>query len=223
MRLKSAESGEARKAVQEIFTTYRYPLYGYLRASGLRHEDAEDVLQGFFEKMLRNDSLGDADPARGRLRTFLLTTLSRYKLNFQRSEQRRHQRVQAESDLWDEDEACWKREQHATHENPEAYYDRRWAVQLISHVRERLRQNFEAKGRGDLLRILVPLLLRGNDGPDDLSHAAAALGLSDNATRVALHRLRRHFRELLLDEVKRTLDPGEDARAEIQHLLRYFE
>ncbi len=94
-RLKSSDAQEAEKAVKEVFTTYRYPLYGYLRSSGLHHEDAEDVLQGFFAKMLRHDALGQADQARGKLRTFLLTALSRFKLNFQRGEQRRHRRVQA--------------------------------------------------------------------------------------------------------------------------------
>jgi RNA polymerase sigma-70 factor (ECF subfamily) len=93
-RLKSSDAQEAENAVKEVFTTYRYPLYGYLRTSGLHHEDAEDVLQGFFEKMLRHDALGQADQTRGKLRTFLLTALCRYKLNFQRGEQRRHRRVQ---------------------------------------------------------------------------------------------------------------------------------
>ena len=83
-RLRSSESAEAEGAVREVFTSYRYPLYGYLRMSGMQHEDAEDVLQGFFEKMLRNEGLAQADRERGRLRTFLLTALSRFKSNWQR-------------------------------------------------------------------------------------------------------------------------------------------
>ena len=89
-RLKGCDTRDAENATQEVFTIYRYPLYGYLRTSGLRHEDAEDGLQGFFEKILRNDVLARVYRDRGRLRTFLLTALSRFKINFQRCEQSRH-------------------------------------------------------------------------------------------------------------------------------------
>jgi RNA polymerase sigma-70 factor (ECF subfamily) len=94
-RLRSADAVVARRAVQDVFTAYRYPLYGYLRGSQMNHEDSEDVLQGFFEKMLRTNSLGDAQPALGKLRTFLVTSLSRFRSNWQRGEHRRHQRVSA--------------------------------------------------------------------------------------------------------------------------------
>ena len=223
MRLKSADAREAQQAVHDIFNAYRYPLYGYLRSSSLGHEDAEDVLQGFFEKMLRTDSLGTADPARGKLRTFLLTALSRFKLNFQRGEQRRHQRVRAEADLWDADEARWQREQHATQETPEHAYDRRWAAELIEQVRHRLRQHYEQRGKRELYLALAPLLSSEQPETEAFAQTAARLSMTENALRVALSRLRKDFRELLLKEVKRTLDEGDDARAEIQHLLGSFE
>lgn len=223
MRLKSPDVEEARQAVQDIFTAYRYPLYGYLRSSHLGHEDAEDVLQGFFEKLLRNDTLGTADRERGKLRTFLLTALSRFKLNFQRGEQRRHQRVQAEADHWDEDEARWQRERHASHETPEHFYDRRWAAELIEQVRSRLRQMYEQRGRRELHDALAPMIGSDDLNADPFLAIAARLAMTENALRVALHRLRKDFRDLLLAEVKRTLDEGEDARAEIQHLLGLFQ
>lgn len=222
MRLKSSDASEAREAVEEIFQLYRYPLYGFLRSGGLQHEDAEDVLQSFFERMLRKDALGDADPARGKLRTYLLTALSRFRSNWQRSEHRRHQRVQAESDLWDEDEARWQRDQHTARETPEHFYDRHWAMELIAHVRERLRQDYEKRGRHELHAALAPLLVTEAHAAT-FPATAAALGLTENALRVALHRMRKEFRELLLREVKRTLDNGDDPRTEVQHLLRYFE
>jgi DNA-directed RNA polymerase specialized sigma24 family protein len=223
MRLKSADAKEAQQAVQDIFTAYRYPLYGYLRSSGLGHEDAEDVLQGFFEKMLRTDSLGDADQARGKLRTFLLTALSRFKSNFQRGEQRRQRRVCAEADLWDADAARYQRDQHTTSETPEHLYDRHWAAELIAHVRTQLRQLYEQRGKQALHDALAPLI--GSEEQDSAAFLATAdrLAMTENALRVALSRLRKDFRELLLQEVKRTLDEGEDARAEIQHLLGAFQ
>ena len=223
MRLKSADTSEAQQAVHDIFNAYRYPLYGYLRSSSLGHEDAEDVLQGFFEKMLRTDSFGTADPARGKLRTFLLTALRRFKINFQRGEQRRHQRVRAEADLWDADEARWQREQHATQETPEHAYDRQWAAELIRHVRQDLRHHYEKRGKTELHEALVPWISRADQDATAFLTTAALLNMTENALRVALSRLRKDFRELLLKEVKRTLDDGEDARAEIQHLLGQFE
>lgn len=222
-RLKSSDAKEAENAVKEVFTTYRFPLYGYLRATGLHHEDAEDVLQGFFAKMLRHDALGQADQTRGKLRTFLLTALSRYKLNFQRGEQRRHQRVKAEADLWEEDEARFQSDRHATNETPETYFDRRWAMELIERVRQHLREHYEKRGKGALHAALAPLLSSAEPETESFAAIAARLGVTENALRISLSRLRGDFREFLIREVKRTLDEGEDAKEEIRHLLGLFE
>jgi len=221
-RLKSRDAKEAENAVKEVFTTYRYPLYGYLRATGLHHEDAEDVLRGFFEKMLRQDALVQADRERGKLRTFLLTALSRFRLNFQRGEQRRHRRVQTEADLWEADEARFQKEPHATDETPETYYDRRWAMELIERMRQRLRADYQKRGREALHDALAPLLSSAPPETETFGTIADRLGVTENALRVSLSRLRSDFRGLLLQEVQRTLDEGEDVKAEIGHLLSLF-
>lgn len=222
-RLKSKDAREAEDAVKEVFIAYRYPLYGYLRATGMHHEDAEDVLQGFFEKMLRQDALVQADRERGRLRTFLLVALSRFKSNFHRGERRRHQRVQAEADLWDADEARYQFEQHATAETPETFYDRRWAMGLIERVRQRLRLDCQKRGREALHDALAPLLSSKLPETESFTAISQRLGVTENALRVSLSRLRADFRDFLLQEVQRTLEEGEDAKAEIRHLLSLFE
>jgi RNA polymerase sigma-70 factor (ECF subfamily) len=222
-RLRSADRKEAENALQEVFTTYRYPLYGFLRAGGLNHEDAEDVLQGFFEKMLRNDALARADQERGKLRTYLLTALSRFKLNFQRGEQRRRQRVQADGDLWSEDETRYRAEAHASDETPERSFDRRWAVQLIERVRTSLRADYIRRGREALHDALAPLLTRPELETESFATVAARLGATENALRISLSRLRGDFRECLHKEVKRTLDDGEDVKEELRYLVGLFE
>lgn len=222
-RLKSGDAKEAEDAAQEVFTIYRYPLYGYLRTSGLRHEDAEDVLQGFFERVLRNDVLSRAERERGKLRTFLLTALSRFKMNFQRGEQRRHKRVQAEADLWDEDEARYRQDQCSTSETPELYFDRRWAMELIDRVRQSLRKQYEARDKAALYEALAPLLSSTLPETERFADIAARLAVTENALRVSLSRLRSDFRDLLIEEVKRTLDPGEDVQSELRHLVSLFE
>ncbi|HMT13868.1 MAG TPA: hypothetical protein PKE19_03880, partial [Aestuariivirga sp.] len=120
---------------EEVFTTYRYPLYSFLRIGGMKHEDAEDVLQDFFAKLLRNDSLRTAEHDRGKLRTFLQGALSRFRINWHRDRQRARGPESAESDLWDEEEARWQREQHGTEENPETFFDRRWAMELVDKAK----------------------------------------------------------------------------------------
>lgn len=220
-RLRSHESAETEGAVREVFTIYRYPLYGYLRMTGMQHADAEDVLQGFFEKLLRSESLAQAQRERGRLRTFLLTALSRFKSNWQRGERRRHQRVQTESDLWDEDEARWQREQITTGETPEVFFDRQWARELIDRVRGEVRSAYVKRGKEALHDALAPSLAGGQD--EDMEELASTLGVTVNNLRVSLHRLRGDFRERLIQAVKLTVDDGGDVRVELQHLLGLFE
>jgi RNA polymerase sigma-70 factor (ECF subfamily) len=221
-RLKSSSRAESEAAVDAICTAYRFPLYSYLRSTGLKHEDAEDVLHGFFEKLLRRDSLAQVDQQKGRLRTFLLVSLSRYLSNWRRGEIRRQQRVQAEPDFWQVDESRYRMEQPASGLTPETEYDRRWATELIDHVRQRLASRYERSGKSTLHAALAPFLVKDSAAAVTLQEVAGTLGFTDTALRVALHRLRKEFRHLLLEEVSRTLDDGEDPQAEIRHLLAVF-
>ncbi|WP_395737848.1 RNA polymerase sigma factor [Prosthecobacter sp.] len=222
-RLKSGDAQEAENAVSEIYKSYRYPLYGYLRTAGMQHEDAEDVLQSFFAKMLRQDAFIRADRDRGRLRTFLLTALSRFRSNFHRGERRRSERVQAEADLWDADEARYRMEQRPSSETPEVYYDRRWALELMQRVRQQLRLDYQERGKEDLHEALAPLLSSSQTEPESFQATAMRLGVTENALRVSLSRLRGDFRRILMREVQRTVSADEDPKEEIRHLLRLFE
>lgn len=223
VRLRSHDAKESENAIHEVFTTYRYPLYGFLRSGGIRHEDAEDVLQGFFEKMLRNDGLSQADRERGKLRTFLLTALSRFRSNWQRGEHRRHQRVQAGGDLWDEEEAHYRLESQIVDETPEHYFDRRWAIQIIERVRAALRSDYVKRGRRELHDALAPHLAGSGPEAESFAAVAARLGVSENALRISLSRMRGDFRECLIREVKLTLDESEDVKEELRYLLGLFE
>jgi len=217
-RLKHPDPARASQAMREIFHAYRDPLYSYLRAGGLKHEDAEDVLQGFFEKVLRNDALRTADPARGRLRSFLLTSLRRYHTNWSQKEQRHQQRDRAPDSAPGEEDA----EISAPGVTPEQHYDRRWASALITRVNARLRERHARLGKAAQYDALMPYLLASED-TDSLSSLCATTSLSENALRTALHRLRKNFRRVLLEEVARTLDEGEDPQEELRYLLSLCE
>jgi hypothetical protein len=129
--------------------------------------------------------------------------------------------VSAESDLWDEQDARWQQDPYATRDTPEHIFDRQWAAELIGQVRARLRAEFDERGKLNLHNILAPFL--GSEQPHTLTATAARLGMNENALRISLTRMRQDFRHLLLQEVKQTLDEGDDARAEIRHLLALFE
>jgi DNA-directed RNA polymerase specialized sigma24 family protein len=223
VRLRSHDPKESENALHEVFTTYRYPLYGFLRAGGMRHEDAEDILQGFFEKMLRNDGLTQADSERGKLRTFLLTALSRFRINWHRGEQRRHKRVQPGGDLWDEEEALYRLESQVLDETSEHSFDRRWALQIIARVRATLCADYDRRGRRELHDALAPHLTRPAPETESFADVAARLGVSENALRISLSRMRGDFRECLIQEVKLTLDEGQDVKEELRYLLGLFE
>lgn len=223
MRLRSDDTLEADHALREIFTTYRYPLYGFLRTGGMNHPDAEDVLQGFFEKMLRNHGLARADQERGKLRTFLLTALSRFRSNWQRGEQRRNQHVQAGGDLWEEDETRYRLEAKTSGDTPERSFDRCWAMQIIGRVRDALREDYERRGRQELHDALAPLLTSSEPETETFATTAARLSVTTNALRISLSRMRGDFREHLIHQVKLTLDEGEDVKEELRYLVGLFE
>ncbi len=100
---------------------------------------------------------------------------------------------------------------------------RRWAAELVNRVRQRLAHQYKKRGRHDLHAALAPLLSTETSETETLIEIATRLGFTDNALRISLHRLRRDFRDLLIQEVQRTLAEGEDVKSEIQHLLRLFE
>ncbi len=220
--LHSGDAEVARRAVETIFQQYRYPLYGYLRMSGLAHEDAEDVLQSFFEKLLRNDALADANSSKGRLRTFLLTSLRRFRINWQRGEANRRRKVRPASDLSTLDLERFQLEVSSEEQSPENFFDRHWAREMVSIAMRQLRALFRRRGKETLFELLEPKMTDQGKTSEETLAQAAALGLSPEGVRVALHRLRREFRQVLLREVGKTLGEGEDPNDELQYLLSVF-
>ena len=222
-RIQGEDEQEAARALEEVFATYRYPLYGYLRSTGLHHEDAEDILQNFFLKLFRLDSLKTADSERGKLRTFLLSALSRFRINWARDQQRQRGPEKAESDLWDEEQARYQRDRHTNGETPELFYDRQWARELVARSLGALEDRCRKSDRQALFDILSPALSLDSTETFSVADAAARLNLTDNALRVALHRLRQDFRKLLHEEVAKTVKDETLVREEISHLISLFE
>lgn len=207
---------EARSALISLCERYWYPLYVYLRRRGYPADHAQDLTQEFIIRLLEGHYLNRADPEKGRFRSFLMTSLKFFVAD-EHDRQRAHKRgggalVSLE---FSSGEERYRREP-AHDETPERMFERRWALSVLDRVMERLRDEFERQGRPEHFDRLKVFLLGRSDAP----YAALALELntSEGALKVAIHRLRKRYRELFRQEIADTVaDP-----AEVESELRFL-
>lgn len=209
-------SAPALKALDDLCRAYWLPLYAYVRRMGNPPADAEDLTQQFFSRLLSGDALRTADPARGRFRTFLLTSMQRFLV----SEWRRGQaQKRGEGLVFNFD--CQQAEEWlglpGTGDTPEVEYDRRWADSVLNRALDRLAAEYIADGKGRLHAVLREEIW-GRHGQRPAAELAGELGLTEGAMRVATHRMRRRFRELLRSEVAATVGTANDVDEELRHL-----
>src|SRR5207244_3403201 len=202
----SGNEGEATQAaLADLCQAYWYPLYAFLRHRGHAAEDARDLTQGFFAALLEKGYLADADPDRGRFRSFLLTAISRFasKEHDKAAAQKRGGgRAILPIDFADGERRY--RNEPADNWTPERIFERRWALTLLDRTLARLRQDHELSGKlaqFDSLKIY----LTGESGAPPLREVAEQLGITEGAVKVAIHRLRQKYRELLRAEIAQTL------------------
>jgi RNA polymerase sigma factor (sigma-70 family) len=213
-----ATSTGAPEALAALCETYWYPLYAFLRSRGHSASDAEDLTQAFFARLLEKHTLRHADPDRGRFRSFLLTSLTHFAANEHDKEaaRKRGGGIPALSLEFENAEGRFQLEP-ATDETPEKVFDRRWALTLLDCVLTRLKTEMVRTGRESQFERLETYLM--GDRPQ-LSYAqsASALGMSEGAIKVAVHRLRRRFRDLIRDEIAQTVSSPEEVEDELEHL-----
>jgi len=222
LRAGGASPEQAQAALEQLCRDYWYPLYAYVRRKGLSPEDASDLTQDFFAKLLANDFAQGLSPEGGRFRSFLLTSLNRFLINNWNKGRRIRRGGGAfigslDAMIAERGEAGYLGE--AAHsDTPEKLFQRAWAETLLARVLERLAA--ECATRADArFDILKPFLAAGED-PPTLADAAAALGLTLPAFKSLLHRFRQRYRELLLDQIGQTVaDRGEIAE-ELRGLLQ---
>lgn len=203
-------TAQSDHALEELCRTYWFPLYAYVRRRGHTKENAEDLVQAFFARFLAKNYLEGLSAERGRFRAFLLASLK----NFLTNEWKKSQRLKRGGGdtvlSLDWETADTKFQVAATNEpSPDKAFDREWAVALLAEVIERLRAECAADGKGTQFDQLKVFLTAGKGA---VPHAAIAkaLGMDEGAVRVAVHRLRKRYRELLRDEIAHTLaDPAQ--------------
>jgi RNA polymerase sigma factor (sigma-70 family) len=214
-----APSPEAQEALAELCRAYWYPLYAFGRRRGYPPEDAEDLTQGFFSQLLERNALRRADPARGRFRTFLLTAFDHYVINEhdKASARKRGGGLRIEPLTGEDPERRYANEPRVE-ETPEHAFDRRWALALLTRVMARCAQLYERRRQRDRFIRLAPLLT-GDSGDASYRELAADLGMTENAVKVAVHRLRKTYRRLLHDEVLQTVADADDVEDELRQLV----
>lgn len=205
----------AREALEEICRAYRAPILGFVRSSGHAGADAEDLTQEFFTRLLERRWDERADPARGRFRSFLLTALKRFLMDQHdaRIALKRGGHLRAAGDDALEDIAGPEAL------SPEAAFERAWAATVIERACERLREETERAGRGDLFARLSPYLAEPAEATEYRA-LAEELGMRANTLAVSVHRLRLRLRELVRAEIADQTDGPEAADSELRTLRK---
>lgn len=207
---------EARSALVSLCENYWYPLYAYLRRRGYPADQAQDLTQEFFVRVLEGRYLDRADPEKGRFRSFILTSLK-----FFVSDEADRERAQKRGGgalvplEFSRGEERYQREP-AHDETPERIFERRWALAVLDRVLERLRKEFVQHGRAEHFERLKVFLL----GQPEAPYAALAreMNTSEGALKVAIHRLRKRYRELFHQEIADTVADRAEVESELRHL-----
>jgi RNA polymerase sigma-70 factor (ECF subfamily) len=213
---------QSDQALEELCRAYWFPLYAYARRKGHSREDAEDLIQAFFERFLARNYLDGLRAERGRFRAFLLASLKHFAINEWKKSQRQ-KRGGGEIVLslnWSTADTQFQVASTAE-PSPDKAFDREWAVALLGKVIQRLQSECEADGRGKQFSELKIFLTAGKGA---LPHATAAkaLGIDEGAVRVTVHRLRKRYRELLRDEIAHTLSNPAQVDEEMRALFGAF-
>lgn len=213
------DSPQAAAALEKLCSTYWYPLYACVRRHGHSPEDAEDLTQEFFARLLARDYVARADPHRGRFRSFLLSGLKRFLCDEWDKGHRLKRGGGTPVISFDAQGAEERYRLEPTDQlTPERIFERLWAATLLERAASRLREEYVASNRAWLYEELTEFRL---DAPEQRPYAevAAQLGLSESALKSAVHRLRQRHHQLVREEITQTLADPAEVDAEIRHLL----
>jgi RNA polymerase sigma-70 factor (ECF subfamily) len=212
-------SPRSRQALVALCEAYWYPLYALVRSQGYLAEDAQDLTQEFFARLLERNDFAAADRAKGRFRSYLAAALKHFLANVRdraRARKRGGGRPAISLDFNSAEGRFSREPAHSL--TAEKAFARRWAVTLLEQVLGRLREECVAAGKGESFERLKVFL---SGGKSAASHAAVAseLAMTEGAVKVAVHRLRRRYREILRSEIARTVADPEEVEDEIRELF----
>ena len=212
-------SNLADAAMERLCRAYWYPLYAYVRRRGHSPEDAQDLTQAFFARLIENHSVTAADPHRGRFRSYLLKALDNFLItDWKRSiAEKRGGAAPPLSLDWARANERYDLEPADT-VSPDKRFEKEWALALLNEALTRLEGEFERDGKLTLFTALKQTLI-GSRESQPYAALARQLGLTENAVKVAVHRLRLRYRQRIREEITHTLGPAENVEQELKHLF----
>ncbi len=211
---RGANSGAA---LDQLCRIYWPPLYAYLRRDGKSPEDAQDLVQSFFARLLAREDFNTLSADKGRFRAFILTALRHHVIKqaeYDHALKRGGGKPAVPLDLADAEGLCGS---DLGAESPEKAFARRWAQTALGRAYLRLREEQEVRGRGSLFTALAPHFEFATN--EDYRGVAALTGMKWETVRVTAFRLRRRLGDLFKAEIAETLEPGADVEAEVRELL----
>jgi DNA-directed RNA polymerase specialized sigma24 family protein len=212
----------SREALEALCRTCWYPLYSYARRTGHSAPDAEDLTQGFFARLLEKDYLKAAAREKGRFRTFLLVALKRYLANEWDRQHAQKRGGFAPVVMIDNEWAESRFASEPAHNlAPDLIFDRQWAMTLLERTMSQLQQEYVASGRSGLFEHLRSCIAK-DESALPYAEIAGRLKLTEAAVKMAVHRLRVRYREILQHEIAQTVSAPEEIEEEIRHLFSAF-
>jgi RNA polymerase sigma factor (sigma-70 family) len=217
---RTTDSLRAQEALEAMCRSYWFPLYAYVRRKGYSQHDAQDLTQGFFERLLARDFLDKVSREKGKFRSFLLASMNNY-LNDEYARRQRLKRGGGQRVISLDQSSAEERYQlePQDHLTPEHLFEKQWILTMLETVLQQLRDDYVGQGKGDLFDKLKVLLTAGK-GVVPFSQLAEELAMTEPATRMAASRLRRRYSDLLRQEIANTVSRPEEIDEELDHMFK---
>jgi len=213
-----ANGPQAAAALERLFQTYWYPLYAYLRRRGYSEHDAQDLTQGFVAQLLERDRLHAVAREKGRFRSFLLASLNYFLADARDRATAQKRGAGRELISLDAEHAEERyRLEPVDNQSPDKLFERRWAMVLLDQVMARLAREFADVGKSSLFERLQPFLVSGG-GAKNYAEIAGETGLSEEAFKKAVQRMRKRYHQLFREEITRTVAGPAEVDEELRHL-----
>jgi RNA polymerase sigma factor (sigma-70 family) len=213
------QSPAAQEALEKLCRTYWRPVYSFIRREGTRPEEAEDLTQSFFALLLERRNFDAVRKEKGRLRSYLLTSLKHFLVSeHRRAATLKRGKGQQPVQLEELAAAGLADMEPADYLSADRVYERRWALTLMEQVLHRLKDEYCTAGNGALFDSLKQLL-PDEPGAQSRADIAMQLGMTDNALRQAFHRFRHRYQLLLREEIGHTVAIASDVEDELRHLI----
>src|SRR5215813_3927639 len=217
------ESPAAEKALEKLCCTYWRPIYGYVRRQGARPEDAEDLTQGFFALILERKDLNSVRQEKGRLRSYLLSSLKNFLVDEARhamaAKRGKGQRLIQLDEIYERERSGIDRSESLT---ADQIYERRWAFTVLEQVMKRLRDEYRSAGN---LRFFDQMkkMLTEESGRPSRAEVASEFDMTENAVKQAFRQFRQRYQSLLREEILHTVNIPSDIEDELRHLIGVVE